>query len=140
MHVTFWIRSEIVESEWVELLKPRRLKAARNLQEAKRAAGHDTHLVDCLYLGDKKTIIRASPTVLARLGLEEDDLSLLDQAETLRNRLAHAYENLAGEGTWADISKVVTWAEQLVQQSDELIEREATERAGHYEDELWASA
>ena len=139
MHLSFWIRNELPDDSWRDMVPKNRLRAATRLQERKRKQGHDTSLLDCLSLGDKKEIARQSPEVLRRLGIDVQKATGFDAAQELRNQLAHAYENLAEGRTWAEISEVVAWAEQMVHQSDAEIEREVAQADG-YEDGLWASA
>lgn len=139
MHLSFWIRSQLGEDDWQSLLHPRRLRSAEALLERKRANGHDTSLLDCLTLGDKKVVAMKSPGLLERLGIAEADSDRLDDVHALRNQLAHSYEDLAQGHTWGEIQSVVEWVEALVHHSDEEIEAEASARAGDYEDGLWAS-
>lgn len=140
MHLTFWIRSELSDDEWPPLLPRRRLRIAEGLLKRKRSVGHDTSLLDCLTLGDKKVIAKESPGLLQRLGIDEPGADRLDDVHALRNQLAHSYEDLAEGHTWAEIQEIVEWVETVVHQSDTHIEEEAAARAGDYQDGLWASA
>jgi len=104
------IREHFANQQWVELLTPKRIEAARGLFEKRQTENLEIDLADCLQLCDKKNIFAATPTLLQSVGYDSKSSfrSTLEEIEKLRNNLAHS-QDIPGE----ESEKLVDLAEMV---------------------------
>lgn len=62
---------------------------------------------------------------------------MLKRAEGLRNHLAHSQDDLAAETSWKEIAGTVLKIEQLLRNSDEIVEKDALTASSERQKILW---
>lgn len=142
MHLAFWIRKKYQNDAWKDKLSKNRLKKAEKLQSNRRSRNQETRFEDCLQFCDKRDLVLNCQKLCVYLGLEnaDDCYELLNQAENLRNLLAHSQQDLIEGTSWENLFKLVKWIESFVHRSDNLIEQEACKAANKFDDEPRATA
>jgi hypothetical protein len=89
---------------------------------------------------DKRDLLLASNDLRAKLGLasKSQAKSLFNDAEGLRNRLAHSQQDLVQGSCWKAQIELIEKVEELVHRSDDTVEQEA-KSARKSVDELWVA-
>lgn len=104
--------------------------------------GRNEHItvLDCLQFCDKRDLLLASNDLRAKLGLasKRQAKSLFNDAEDLRNRLAHSQQDLVQGSSWKAQIELIEKVEELVHRSDDTVEQEA-KSARKSVDELWVA-
>ena len=110
------IQNEYSDNSWTNLLKPQRLKKAKELLTQRQARNEDIGLVDCLQFCDKRILIRQIPKISEIIkGQSDKDLSQqLEKIEKLRNKLAHAQDIVSGS-TWQEVINITKYLEKLLE-------------------------
>jgi len=142
MHLSFWAQAEYPNDSWQAELSPRRLEAAKKIQEDRRKRNQDPFLVQCLQFCDRRDLAIGKDALRDRLGLgsEEAALNFLKKAEDLRNVLAHSHHDLADGSSWEELIDVVERIESVVKNSDRCVEEKARVLGAQYNDALWTGA
>lgn len=119
MHMNFWIRHQYPQNTWEGKLHGTRLREAQNRMEQKMKRKEETDLIDCLQLGDKRTITLSDNYLRNVFNIQsaKDGNSLFRAAEDLRNKIAHAQDIVAGT-TWGRIISTVEEIEGMVTTSE----------------------
>lgn len=131
MHLSFWVRAEYDERAAREALSDGRVRFAERIQEERRSRGHETDLLDCLQMCDKRDLLLKRERVCGQLGLTDkrDAIDRLKRAEALRDLLAHGQQNLVDGSSWEGVIEQVEWMESVVHTSDALVEEKAAAAA-----------
>lgn len=109
------IRDAYAPDAWQARLTPGRVDACRRVFDERRMRSEETELLDCLQLADKRDLIAAHDQLRARLGFDSKRAveRVLDEAEKLRNLLAHGH-NLDNGRSWLEVIGVVRSVERLL--------------------------
>lgn len=139
MHMSFWIRSIYDERAWQDSLGDQRLQAAIKQFEERKARNSEITLLSCLQFCDKRDLFLGSEEIRERLGIGNRKAAnrMLTKAENLRNHLAHSQDDLAAEVSWAEIAATTEEIEQLLRNSDEIVERDANLSSPNTKGALW---
>ena len=131
MHLLYWIRHVHAEDTWQDDLNAHRLEEAKRLQEERKRKNEDIQLIDCLQFCDKRSLIICSEAMRNQLGLGSKSRAkrVLEDAEKLRNNLAHSQPDLVGGSSWTEQIKLVQTIEEIISRSDGLIEKSTIIRA-----------
>ena len=142
MHLSFWIKARYANDEWKKVLNENRLISAEELLSDYQKRNLQVSLLDCLQFCDKRDLIIAHDKLRDQLnlGTKKKAKKRLSQAEKLRNLLAHSQQDLAQGASWEEAIDIVEWIEEIVLNSDQLVEEEATNSASRHDPGLWASA
>jgi hypothetical protein len=98
MHMLHLIRQRYDGAEWRACLTGERVEAAEALLEKRRAHNQELDLTDCLQFGDKKKVLMKTDDAWRYFGTSKSAAQrFLEDAENLRNQLAHSQEILAGD-------------------------------------------
>lgn len=130
MHLTFLVRKYFPDEKWREVLKPARIEDAEKLLERRKERNEAIDLTDCLQYADKRVLVLASKEIRDHLGLETKAvaISVLKSIEKLRDKLVHSQDIVSGT-TWENLIESVLRAEKMLQRSDELVEKDARDKA-----------
>ncbi len=130
MHLTFLVRKYFPDEKWREVLKPARIEDAETLLERRKERNEAIDLTDCLQYADKRVLVLASKEIRDHLGLETKAvaISVLKSIEKLRDKLVHSQDIESGT-TWENLIESVLRAEKMLQRSDELVEKDARDKA-----------
>jgi hypothetical protein len=131
MHLTFWVKTEYTDDTWQTTISPVRVKGAQKVQQDREVEGQKVDLIECLQLCDKRDLLLKREAVCADLGLvpKSQARKRLVKAETLRNRLAHAQQDLVQGSSWEELIDLVDWVEKIVHKSDDSVEQHAATSA-----------
>jgi hypothetical protein len=143
MHLSFWIRASYCENQWKGEMKEKRIKAAEELLENRKARNQEISLLECLQFCDKRDPVISREDLRSKPGpgSKTASKSLLERAENLRNSLAHSQLDLAEGRTWKETISTIQNLEALVHKSDQLVEERASVLAENQDGNmLWASA
>lgn len=101
---------------WKHLLKPKRLEEAEKRLKERKGRNAAIDLADCLQFFDKRDIILKSPQILERVGLGSKSSiePLLEEAEKLRNKVAHGQDLVKGS-KWPQIIDLAGKMERLLE-------------------------
>jgi hypothetical protein len=90
------IRAYYPGDSWQEMLKPNRVRKAREILADRQSRNAAIDLADCLQFCDKRDLVLGDETLLRRLRVADTAVtrSLLEHLEDLRNDLAHAQDIL----------------------------------------------
>ena len=115
MHLLQIIRVHYSDDTWQKHLKPKRLESVQSLWVQRKDRNEALDLADCLQFCDKRELVLRSPEICQLIGIKSRTWgkSLLESAENLRNKLAHAQDIVTGS-TWADIIDLANEIEALV--------------------------
>lgn len=97
------IRLHYPNEAWKSLLTQSRLDGAQKILDGRAKRNEAIDLSDCLQFCDKKTVILKSEAIRGVLGIEnrKELEDMLDEAQKLRNNLAHAQDIITG--FWPEI-------------------------------------
>ncbi len=142
MHLAFWVRAEYPDDTWQGYVSSARLDAAKEVRKNREAVGQASDLSDCLQMGDKRDLVLRRGALCSDLGLvpKSQARSHLNEAERLRNLLAHGQQNLVEGSSWEDLIALVERLERIVHRSDDLVGERAAVAAQQGLGELWSSA
>lgn len=145
MHLTFWISQYYEEDSWQHEISKDRLDKAKWLLSKRQENNQDLGLLDCIQFCDRCDLLLASQAACEELGIETDDQRtnlqrLLNQAEDIRNNLAHSQYDIADGASWKQVVGIVDQIESLLHESDANIEQRAQEAAEGFTDGLWTAA
>ncbi|MBI5887482.1 MAG: hypothetical protein HZB82_02060 [Deltaproteobacteria bacterium] len=117
--------------KWRKILKQTRIEAAEALHEMRKERNEEIDLTDCLQLADKRDLVLASKEMRDHLGLETkgEAQRVLKSIEKIRDKLAHSQEDIVSGTTWEKLIESVLRAEQMLQRSDEIVEKDAQNEA-----------
>jgi predicted transcriptional regulator len=123
MHMQRLIREAFPTDEWQQHLSPDRLLKSQRLHANKQARNVETDLTDCLEWGDKATIFRRTPKLIAATGLASPTQAkqLFGRLEVMRNDLSHASDII--QGRWPELADRAQAAEALLQRLEKAILR-----------------
>jgi hypothetical protein len=135
MHMRFWIQKTYRNDSWRSLLSDGRREAASSLHERRRCQNEDISLLECLQFCDLGTLLSKSSDLKATLKLTStrQTKELLQDAEELRNNLAHSQLDLVAGSTWPELTRVAAAIEDLINTSDRAVEKCAN-RSGTFDD------
>jgi hypothetical protein len=138
MHLGFWVRNSYGGDSWKQQLHEKRLKDAEKLHTQRRTRNDDITLLDCLQFCDKRDLVMARSELCTKLGLESKIKArkLFEDAEALRNLLAHSQLDLVQGSSWPELIELIEEIEALVHRSDDAVEQEAKSLSKSV-DELW---
>jgi hypothetical protein len=97
----------------------RRLEAARKLQAERKARNEAIELSDCLQFCDKWELVLRCPPGRAYLGFRSKRMGqlILEEAEELRNKLAHAQDLVSGS-SWQQVIRIAAEVEALLERGE----------------------
>jgi len=106
MTLTRRIERLFPQEKWKPMLSPGRLRTALALLDERRRLGQHCHLIDCLQLGDKSTILLNDPdfprmfAFTSRSAVKQG----MQELQSLRNNLAHTQDIVASD--WVQIARI----------------------------------
>jgi hypothetical protein len=138
MHLRYWVREEYPQGSWEKELSPKRIEAARKLEQERKTRNDQISLLDCLQFCDLGGLVSAVDGARARLnlGIKKDSERLLKAAEELRNRLAHSQNDLVEGTSWRELINLVEKIEAVVSSSDHAVE-DRVRTSANDENPLW---
>jgi len=141
MHLRFWVRTMYPEDGWEKALKASRMEEAQKLQEARQKRNAHISLLACLQFSDLRGLVldKEEARVALRLGSKGKGKELLEDAEELRNRLAHSQDDLVEGKTWEQLIDLVTALDSAVTCSDAAVEKRARDSVKGEGAALWVS-
>ena len=94
MFISRTIKEKLPDSSWQSKLPESRLKIAQALQYARKQAGQNINLLDCLHLSDKAGILIKDPDMREDFGFgsRRDAKKGIWEFMSLRNSLAHSHD------------------------------------------------
>ena len=124
MHLRFWVLQTYGADNWQKAIKEERLRAANELQAARRGRNEQIALIDCLQFCDKRDLVIGKSDLRTKLGMSSKTQSaaLLSKAEDLRNRLAHSQQDLVQGTSWPALIELAQSLEAIVHTSDDAVE------------------
>lgn len=124
MHLRYWVRAVYGDESWETKLKANRLETAKNLQEARRTRNDHISLLACLQFSDLRQLVLDAEEIRTKLNLgsKTKGKALLENAEELRNRLAHSQDDLVEGMSWEQLIDLVESIYETVSVSDETVE------------------
>ena len=130
MHLTFLVRTYFPDEKWHRVLKGKRKEDAESLLEKRKKRNEAIDLTDCLQFADKRDLVLASKEMQDHFGFETKAKakSVLERIEKIRNNLAHSQDIVSGT-TWEKLIEDVQKVERMLQRSDEIVERDAHNKA-----------
>jgi hypothetical protein len=107
------------QDSWQKVLNSGRLEAARKLQAERKARNEAIELSDCLQFCDKRELVLRCPRGRAYLGFRSKRMGqlILEEAEELRNKLAHAQDLVSGS-SWQQVIRIAAEAEALLERGE----------------------
>ena len=134
MHLTFLVRTHFPDEKWRDVLKPKRIENAETILQNRKERNEEIDLTDCLQFADKRDLVLASREMRDHLGLEskKGTQSVLRNIEKIRDKLAHSQDIVSGT-TWEELIDVVQKVEWMLQRSDDIVEKEAQNKASNFE-------
>lgn len=134
MHLTFLVRTHFPDEKWRDVLKPKRIENAETILQNRKERNEEIDLTDCLQFADKRDLVLASKEMRDHLGLEskKGTQSVLRNIEKIRDKLAHSQDIVSGT-TWEELIDVVQKVEWMLQRSDDIVEKEAQNKASNFE-------
>jgi hypothetical protein len=141
MHLRFWVRAMYKEDSWRQSLKPQRMETAQKLQEARLKRNAHISLLACLQFSDLRDLVLELEDARKALGLgsKTKGKELLEDAEELRNRLAHSQDDLIEGKSWEQLIDLVAALDAAVTSSDGLVEERARGGRNDENGALWVS-
>jgi hypothetical protein len=141
MHLRFWVRTLYEEDSWQEGLKSNRLEAAQKLHQERLKRNAHISLLACLQFADLRELVLDLEQGRKMLGLgsKGKGKGLLEDAEELRNRLAHSQDELVEGKSWEELIDLVAALNAAVTSSDEAVEERALEAKNGEKVALWVS-
>src|SRR5690606_17274967 len=90
IHFSFWIAQHYGGDSWQDSLAKKRLDAAKEVQDKRRARGQEIELRDCLQFADKRDLVLEKDELREQFefGSKKAGERFLKKAEELRNALA----------------------------------------------------
>lgn len=139
IHMGFWIENIYQIHAWKALLTPSRLLAAEAFREQRASAGQELDPLQCLQFCDKQKLLIANDETRKelQLGTKNAAKKFFDDAEKLRNSLAHSQYDLTAGGSWRSLIELVGRVLTIISISDELVERRARANAADNISALW---
>ena len=139
MHLAFWIRRKF-RDQWEQHVKPDRMADAVKLFEARRKRGQELDLCECLQFCEKGALIMANDALcrLFNIATRKSGERIFRRIQSLRDLLAHGQNNLAGDYPWEELSDVVRWVEEALEESDAAVEKAALEMGRNILDTCWS--
>lgn len=133
MHLAAWVRVTYQDESWRAAISSERLRDAEIVKAQRATKDEDPLLLDCLQFCDRRDLVLRNRALREKLGLTPKIKSsdLLKQAEKLRNLLAHSGYDLAEGSSWEERIDLIHWVEDLLERSDDLIEKDAIASASH---------
>ncbi len=127
IHLTYWVGKRFPDDSWTEKLSDARLELAKGLQAQRVDRNEEITLLDCLQLCDKRDLVVDDDELRERLGLgsKREAERFLSRAQKLRDRVAHAQEDIVGDGGWQRLADTIQFLEQFLMASDREVEVEA---------------
>ncbi len=124
MHLLHLVRIYYPSDSWQGFLKDTRLEKAKGLLARRSERNEAIDLADCLQFCDKRDLILRNQQIRERIGLkskedEEAGEHLLQSAEELRDKLAHAQDIVTGT-TWPEIIDLAEEIEVLLKRCEEI--------------------
>ncbi len=121
MHLLRLIRIYYPNDSWQEFLNDGRLERAKKLLSERHDRNEAIDLADCLQFCDKRDLILRSSDIRKRVGLESEKSGrlLLESAENLRDKLAHAQDIVTGS-SWPEIIDLAKEIEVLLEQCEQI--------------------
>jgi CBS domain-containing protein len=140
MHLRYWVRAAYGDESWETKLNAKRLETAKNLQEVRRTRNDQISLLACLQFSDLRQLVLAAEEIRTKLnfGSKTKGKELLENAEELRNRLAHSQDDLVEGKSWEQLIDLVESIYGTVSISDENVE-ERVRSAGNNTTSLWVA-
>lgn len=140
MHLRYWVKATYEGESWQQALKPSRLEAAQKLQEARRKRNTEISLLACLQFSDLRDLVLEVEELRTKLGLGSKTKAKewLEDAEELRNRLAHSQDDLVEGKSWEHLIDLVGMLDAAVSCSDQAVE-ERSRTAGNNANSLWVA-
>jgi len=134
IHLTFLVRTHFPDEKWRDVLKPKRIENAETILQNRKERNEEIDLTDCLQFADKRDLVLASKEMRDHLGLEskKGTQSVLRNIEKIRDKLAHSQDIVSGT-TWEELIDVVQKVEWMLQRSDDIVEKEAQNKASNFE-------
>lgn len=137
MHMGFWVRNHYNDS-WENEISDKRLDDAKALFEKRKEKNQAIDLFECLQFCDKRDLLLKPKELRDKLSIESKSKgkSILEQAEQLRNSLAHSQQDISQGVGWNAIFDAVSWLEEFLTSSDQSIEESAKEASEGFDDNL----
>lgn len=144
MHLTFWISQYYEGNSWQDKISKNRLDKAKWLLSKRQENNQDLGLLDCIQFCDRRDLFLASQAACKQLAIEGEEQRtnlkrLLDQAEDIRNNIAHSQYEIADGASWSQVAGIVDQIESFLHESDGKIEHRAREAAEGFKDGLWTA-
>jgi len=103
-----------------ETLKPQRLEEAQRLYEKRMSMNQEIDLADCLQICDKRDLILRKVTCAALgFGSKRRALKFFEDAEDLRNNLAHSQDLVLGS-SWTEVIELTIGINAFLQRFENL--------------------
>jgi len=112
------IRGFYPHDSWKGYLKQSRIDEAQKIFDDRKVKNESLDLADCLQFCDKRDIFLKSEAIQKSIGVESKTATkkLLEQAEEIRNNLAHAQDIITG--FWPEIVEIAEKIETLLDQCE----------------------
>lgn len=122
MHLLRLVRIHYPEDSFQKSLSKSRLKAAQKLLDERQRRNEAIDLADCLQFCDKRDLILKKPDLREALGMtsKKEGEKLLEAAESLRNKLAHGQDIVAGS-SWPEIIDLVTIISEFIEKCERIV-------------------
>jgi len=120
IHLSYLIQKHYLNDDWKKKLNQKRIAAAEELMQERMERNENLDLIDCLQLCDKRDLVMSHPEIycILHLASKKSGKKLLNSIRTMRDKLAHSQDIVAGS-TWEEIIDLAGKIEQLIQRSEE---------------------
>ena len=134
----FWIRKHYKGDSWQTEINSQRLNDAKDIFEERKEKNQEIDLFECLQFCDKRDLLLKSEELRQKLSIESKTKGkrILEQAEQLRNSLAHSQLDISQGVGWNAVFDSVLWIEGFLTSSDRSIEEIAQEASEGFNDYL----
>jgi hypothetical protein len=115
------IRNYYPVDSWKYLLTDTRIKKAEQLLNERKRRNEAVDLADCLQFCDKRSILLETPEIVKKLDYKNitELKALLEKIESLRDRLAHSQDIIAGS-SWGEVINIIEKLDVLLQRCEEI--------------------
>jgi predicted transcriptional regulator len=122
LHLSYWINKYYHESEWMSLLKTKRIDTAIELFEKRKGSNSQLTLLECIQICDKKSILKETDTFLELFSYSKRRFeSLMNDSETIRNELAHSQNSIIDTLSWSDFVSTISAIREFLNMSEKSI-------------------
>lgn len=127
LQCTQFIRIYYIQDSWKQKLNETRLNYAKNILKQRKERNEDINLLDCLQFCDKVDLVLTIHDFLDLLhsvdiNSKKKGESFLDEAQKLRDKLAHAQDIRRGT-SWVKIIYIIEKLDKLSQKIEEFLEK-----------------